>query len=90
MSAIMGDMTQPQGIFHAIDALLNEGVNPSTIRSVLRPLDLIPTADLRTLIDDRAAIWLANAEQQMKDYAAEESWTRLGLLLAKYQQVVVK
>jgi hypothetical protein len=73
-----------------IDALLNEGIAPGAIRSTLRTVLPWPPSVVVDHVKERTDIWLSNAEADMKAYAVEENWFRLGILLAKYQKVTAK
>lgn len=88
----MGAPIRPttRDVMDAIDALLHEGVDPGSIRSTLRTVLPWPPSVVADHIKERTFIWLSNAEADMKAYAADESWTRLGILLAKYQKVTAK
>lgn len=69
--------------------LLDEGVNPSTIRATLTVLITRDpsTPPVAQLVREATNEWLTRAEARMRALAAEGSWQRLEALLVKYQKV---
>jgi hypothetical protein len=72
----------------AVSSMLDEGLPAPTILGILS--GVVEGADRKLLPDyigDGTKAWLDDTEARMKKLAAEESWTRLGQLLAKYEAV---
>lgn len=82
-------------IREAIVRLLDDGIHPVSIRVTLTDLlggVMVPrwpsTVELiDRLVKETAESWLTSAEVRMGNYARDESWQRLGALLATYQKV---
>ena len=86
----MSGRVTEQMVRDAADRLLDEGVGKETITAILLPFagHAIGPDLLRSLVMVQWRAWLTNAEHRMQNYAADESWARLRLLLAVYERVV--
>lgn len=78
-------------IREAIDQLLDHGVHPVSVYRILASLlcSGSPLAEsvVEQMVAEQLRPRLATAERRMRELAAEGSWTRLGQVLATYQQL---
>lgn len=75
-------------IREAIEQLLDDGVDPLKIRKILLPFVRMEEQTLKMVVEHVLSMWLINTENRMRDYAQEDSWSRLQNLLTVYQKVV--
>lgn len=78
-------------IREAIDALLDHGVHPVSVLRILAALLCSGSELAESVIDqevgEQTRKRLSVLESRMAELAAEGSWTRLGQVLATYQQL---